>query len=439
MHANIRYTLLSLLLVFLSYGRVRAQQPITLNEAITIGLENNYGIRLDKKEVGIAKQLNSWGNAGAYPSINLGLDFNNSLNIQGSEQNQTGLVQPNIRVNWLLFDGFAVRIRKDRLALLEEFSEGNAAMVVENTIQAIVLAYYKIVLEHERLNVLEEVMNLSKDRYDYIQNRLDLGAGSTYEALQAKNAWLTDKSFYLNQAMIYRGTVRELEYLLGQDKASGYTPADTLSPVIRSYQLNDLKEKMEVSNQTLKNQYLNQRILERNLALDKSGRYPSLNVSAGGRYSEYPNGINDLENLKAMSGSYNFYTNFALSFNLFNGNKVNRDIQISLINQEIGRIELEDMKHQLTNRLINVYDLFEVRQELAEVARENKETAALNLQISTDKYRNGVINSFNFRDVQRTYLETSLAELRALYELIASHVDLIRLTGGIITEYENLD
>jgi outer membrane protein TolC len=115
---------------------------------------------------------------------------------------------------------------------------------------------------------------------------------------------------------------------------------------------------------------------------------------------------------------------------------VQTNIIIAEIEKEIGDIRLEDMKHQLNNRLLNIYDLYEVRKELSMVARENMVTAKLNLEISTDKYKNGVINSFNFRDVQRGYLLTALSYFAAEYELIASHVDLVRLTGGIITEYD---
>jgi len=414
-----------------------AQQPITLQEAISIALENNYGIRIEKSNVEIAKMQNNWQYAGAYPSLSFGLGFNNSVTQNNDVFNETALVQPSLRLNWILFNGFAVRIQKSQLGLLETLSEGNSVLVIENTIQAIILSYYKIVLEKERLKVMKDVMDLSKDRFDYVQNRKDLGAGTTYELLQAKNAWLTDKSNYLNQQMIYRTSMRELGYLLGQKGVTSYAPADTLAPVLNDYKLADLKNKMELNNRTLKNQYINLALLDKNIALEKSSRYPSLSLSGGTNYNFYPEKMNDnYQSLEILNKTISYYANFALSFNIYNGNRVHTNIKIAEINKEIGDIRLEDMKHQLNNRLLDMYDLFEVRKELAVVAHENLETAKLNLEISTDKYKNGVINSFNFRDVQRVYLQTALYELTALYQLIASHVDLVRLTGGIITEYE---
>ncbi len=426
------------LMMMQAFSNVSAQQAITLQEAISIGMENNYGIRIEKSNVEIAKKQNNWQYAGAYPSLNLDVGFNNSFNERIDTYNETALIQPSLRMNWVLFNGFAVRINKSKFGLLENLSEGNSVLVIENTIQAIILGYYKIVLEKERLQVMKEVMDLSKDRYDYIENRKNIGAGTTYELLQAKNAWLTDKSNYLNQQMIYRTSMRELGYLLGKKDVTEFAPVDTLAPVLNDYVLGDLKNKMESNNRTLKNQYINLALLEKNIKMEKSSRYPALSFSGGGNYNFYPEGMNDnYDNLQTLNKKLSFYANFALSMNIYNGNRVHTNIKIAEIEKEIGDIRLEDMKHQLNNRLLDMYDLFEVRKELAVVAHENLETAKLNLEISTEKYKNGTINSFNFRDVQRGYLQTALYELSAVYQLIASHVDLIRLTGGIITEYDN--
>jgi outer membrane protein TolC len=432
------YIIVLLLLMLSIPVASTAQRNITLAEAIGLGLANNYGIRIESSNVEIAKKQNNWQYAGAYPSLSFGFGFNNSLNQRNDKYLETAQVQPSMRLNWILFNGFAVRIQKGRFGILEDLSEGNSVLVIENTIQAIILGYYKIVLEKERLKVMKEVMDLSKDRYDYVQNRKDLGAGTTYELLQAKNAWLTDKSNYLNQQMIYRSAMRELGYLLGQKDVNEYSPADTLAPVLNSYTLADLKNKMESNNTTLKNQYLNLALLEKNIDYEKSARFPALTFSGGSNYNYYPEKMNDsYDNLQALNKTFSFYANFALSFNIYNGNRVHTNIKIAEIEKQVGDIRLDDMKHQLNNRLLNMYDLFEVRKELAIVAHENLETSKLNLEISTEKYKNGVINSFNFRDVQRTYLTTALYELSALYQLIASHIDLVRLTGGIITEYDN--
>ena len=79
-------------------------------------------------------------------------------------------------------------------------------------------------------------------------------------------------------------------------------------------------------------------------------------------------------------------------------------------------------------------DFYDVRKQLLDVAQIGVKSATLNLQIATEKFRAGTINSFNFRDVQLIFLNASLAELEVTYNLIASETELMRLTGGIISE-----
>ena len=66
------------------------------------------------------------------------------------------------------------------------------------------------------------------------------------------------------------------------------------------------------------------------------------------------------------------------------------------------------------------------------MANENLEAAELNLSISEEKYRSGVINSFNYRDIQLIYLSVSYQRLQAVYNLIGSRTALTRITGGFL-------
>ncbi len=425
------------LILLISFGVARqsqAQEALSLQEAITLGLENNYKIQMERNDVEIAHRQNTWGNAGAYPALTFNATASTNLTDLTENNNRSGSLTPALQLNWVLFDGFAIRIRKDRLNQLSQLSEGNAAVVIENTVQAIILAYYDVQLEQERLALFREVMKLSEDRFNYIQNRVDMGAGSTYEALQAKTAWLTDKSLYLSQEMVVRSAHRLLGYLLATPDQNSFALSDSLKPVIHDYELAALQDKMVASNQTLQNQYLNLQLLERNMALERSERYPTLALNSRGQYDDYPDFLNNPSS--SNKSRLGLYSSLSLSYNISNGNRVNRNIAIARIQQATGDIQLADMKHQLNSQLINLHDLFGVRKELVYVAQENLATAKLNLDISTEKYRNGVINSFNFRDVQRTYLQTALSKLNAVYNLIETHTDLVRITGGIIGEYE---
>jgi len=159
-------------------------------------LENNYGIVISKSEVDIA-EINHWGTAGKYP--NIGFDVNSSNSKELIDNTTSNRIAGSVGLNWAIFNGFRANITKERLAQLESLAKVNAAVVVENTIQEVILSYYNILLQKEKLTVLKNLKTLSEDRYKYIQLKFEVGGTVIYELLQAKNVFLEDKASFLNQ------------------------------------------------------------------------------------------------------------------------------------------------------------------------------------------------------------------------------------------------
>ena len=132
------------------------------------------------------------------------------------------------------------------------------------------------------------------------------------------------------------------------------------------------------------------------------------------------------------NGSYTPYGNLRLSYDIYAAGVRKRSMEIARINEDIARVEIEEMEHALTNELFNLFDFYGVRLELLKVADENLAAAELNMSISEDKYKSGVINSFNYRDIQLIYLNASIRRLQAVYNLISSRTQLTRITGGFL-------
>ena len=420
---------------------INAQDPLTLDDAILLGLKNNFDIRIAKQEYNIAALINKQGTAGRWPSIEIGV---NSLNRYGNSpilnpnsmefgliDQEVSTVNPYIELRWLLFDGLAVTMNKQKLDLLENFSYGFSTIVIENTIQAIILGYYFALLEFERLEVLREVKELSGDRYNYEMLRKDLGTSVTFDVLQAKNSFLSDSTNFLLQELNVKNALLRLNLLLGEPPSSQFVLVDSFAVESLNYSLEDMMEKMLSNNRNLTNQYVNQEILRKDVSIAKADVWPTLSMATGADYTQ--NWFN-FEPAQANTYLYNFYGNFALSFNLFNGGNTRRAIKEARINEKIGSLEIAQLTQTLENQLVNEFELYKIRRQLLVVADVNLESARLNLDIATEKYRNGTINVFNFRDVQLIFLNASANKLNAIYDLINSQVELLRLTGGIIID-----
>ena len=179
--------------------KAQTATPLSLKSAIDIMLEKNFDIQIVGKNLESARLNNTLGEAGFYPIIDVGAAQNNrydntraNVTTNDRDESVSNSVRPYAQLNWTLFNGFAARISKDKFEMLENLSEGNVALVVENNIQAVVLAYYQVLLNVEKLSTIERVKKLSSDRYDYILTKQSYGGAVSYDVLQSQNAFLSD-------------------------------------------------------------------------------------------------------------------------------------------------------------------------------------------------------------------------------------------------------
>ncbi len=311
-----------------------AQDTLTLQQAIEKGLENNYQIRISYKQVEIDRNNNTWGAAGRYPSISFLVTANavadryvdptllllaqDNLNDSVNVNTQQSLnITPTVNLNWVLFNGLAVNINKARLAYFEQLSEGSTTIIVENTLQSILLAYHFVLLQKEALDVLNEVKNLSRDRYNYVRIRKEYGSAVTFDVLQAQNNYLADSANALRQEINFRNAIRNLNLVLAEPVDKNYVLIEEMIEFDQVFALGDMIIKLESSNRTLQNQYINQEILKKNVSLSKSELYPMVSLTAGFGHT-YTGLYGDFENYYWDHNGYRANAGLTLSYTLSN-------------------------------------------------------------------------------------------------------------------------
>ena len=78
------------------------------------------------------------------------------------------------------------------------------------------------------------------------------------------------------------------------------------------------------------------------------------------------------------------------------------------------------------NSLITTYKLNEKAFKIAET----------NYFLATEKQNMGVINSFMLRDIEIAYITSGINAQQSAYNLMESKISLLKITGGIIQDYE---
>lgn len=431
--------MLALLLFMIPFTKGKSQEALTLSDALQVALSQNYNIQLVNKSMEITKIQNTWGEAGRYPTISLNLKQGN--NIADQSNNPTSFIQAllmsnsiegGVNVNWVLFNGFRVKANKEKLEQLEAQSEGNAALVVQNTIQGVVLAYYQAKLQSEKMALLKEVLNLSREKWEYVKIKQDFGVALTVDLLQYESSYYSDSTNLLVQELAYKNAIRNLNILMGVDETTSWSLTDKLEVEYPVYDYNDLKSKMLSNNQTIKNEYINLEILRQDIQLAKSIMYPVVAFNAGAQASQSTFKIADYP--RASGATLNYFANFTLSFTLYDGGKVKRGINMLEIQNEVNEIEMEQLKNTLSSELLSQYDFYLTRLKIFDLSKESFRVARRNMDIAQLKENSGLINSFVFRDIEMAYLRAGLAMFEAGYSLIESQTNISRLTGGLVSE-----
>jgi len=411
---------------------LKTSEKLSLSDAISISLKNNYDLIITKNSEKIAKINNTWGNTALMPTLDFSTTAQVSKNFNSSEDYKNLTFNPKISLSWTLFNGFSAMINKANYIELQKESEGNTALLVEMTIQNIILSYNNCLLQKTIMNVYKEMSDLSYDRVKKAKIGKEIGNITTYSYLLYKTSYLEDYSNYLQQKVIYENSIRTLNYNMGTEDNRLWELTTPLVADTANYELEVLSEKLKSNNQTLKNQYINQNILALKIKSVKNSNYPSLKLNASAMHNNSKT-YYDGSTADRSAHSNEVGAGLTFSWNIFNGGTKKRAIQIAKINAETGNVKIDQMLHSLTNQLSQLLSSYNSDKQVYNLNIERLKAAKLNLEISTDNYNNGVIDSFDYRDIQVNYLNAAIAKLKAAYSLIESKTELMQITGNIVS------
>ena len=453
--------------------QVCAQSELSLVNAIQRGLQNNFDAQIQNLEVEQAKLLNNWGQAGRLPTINLTTNSNNSF-VQRKPANPFAVAGRNksnnfpaqLDIQWILFNGFGIRLNKARLQQIENQTAGNARFIIENTTQTIILGYYNALLEKQRLEVRKKVMNFSKERYDFVRLKKELGGAITFDVLQEQNNYLTDSANVLRQELLFKNAVRNLNELMNEPLATTYLFADSLFFEDEKLDYDEMRQKMISSNASLRNQFIAQELQRLVTQSARAAMYPtlSLNLGANGSLDQLnanfrTNTGNTIENtvgfvnrdvaqpvyntvnettltpLTQHGNSYGVYGNLTLRFTLFNGGQLKKIMETARIEEKIVQLGTDQLKLSLENDLIANYDLYLLRKQLVLIAQTKLKAAELNLNLATERYKNGSFSAIDLRIVQENYQNSAIENYTAIFDVLSVNIELVRMTGGLLDDY----
>lgn len=416
----------------------QVQEPLDLEKALQLGLENNLQVKIGVENRNL-RELDKKIAAGSLfmPTLNA-----NYLRTFATEDvTQTFVSDPNNpreidaaksknkAYSFVGIYGFRPEslLTMRRLGMLEEISDLDAKIIVENTVAGISTSYYRLILELQRLKVLQQTLFLSKARLDISQAQYELGGAGKRDYLAAQVDYNGDSSLLITQYQVIQNARVNLNELLASDPDTDFLIQDSTITIGDRLALDSLYENAFLENkQLLVNQRNNNEAFLRIRELQAS-RLPGINLNSSFNNSVFNSDAGFLIQNERQGLNYGG----TITFNLFSGLTLNRRIQSAKVNQRIQDYSLEQYEIQLKSDIQRAYNTYENNLGLLSIEQTNYQVAKENSEIALERFRLGIASYLEFRDAQVNLLSAENRLITSVFQIKQQEIELLRLSGKI--------
>lgn len=427
-----------LILLFLVFSIGYSQEQLTKKEAVSLALENNYGILLAKNNVKIAENNASIYNTGYLPKItassdvdysNTSTDYTLQSGTKTTTNNaETATYSGYLSLNYTLFDGFGRVYNYKKLKESYNLSELEAKAIIENSLLNVFELYFEVArLTEDAKNILES-LTISKQRLTRANYAFEYGQNTKLQLLNAEVDVNNDSINYLNINQLLKNSKRDLNLVLGRNISTNFN-VDTAISFDSLFEFETVLEKAK--NNNIEIQKLNKSIVLNalDIKLNKSDLLPTLSLN-----SSY--GISETDN--DNSYTYANYLNkglsagISLNWNIFDGGTTKTRIQNSKITAHNLQIEKQQVNSNLERAVANALETYNNSLFILKAEEKNVETNIRNFSRTEEQFKLGQITNIEFRQAQINLLNAKSSLNQAKYNAKNTELTILQLTGELL-------
>ncbi len=419
------------------------QELLSLENAISITLENNYGIQIAKRTVQQAENNSHLLNKGLLPSLTgtASASRNSSSSemttSEGVEFEIDDAVNKNysagLKVSFTLFDGFQRWYKNKNLDESLALSKLDARQIVESTLIDVYSTYYTANLFDQNVSNQTEILKISKQRLARVKAHASFGQVSQLDVLNAEVDVNNDSISLLNLQNQMTNIKRDLNLLLGRK-------IDILFVTNLEVAMNNDLKKLDLLNSALDE---NVQVLKRRQQLrigqnldeiNKSTWLPKLSFNSTYNWSLQDNSItptigNQIQLQEQQNIGLN--TGIALNWDIFDGGSNIIRKQNSAIDILNAETNLELVQQELSRDILNAWSNYQNALYLINVQAKNVETNQNNFARTKEKFNLGQINSITFRQAQINLLNAQTIFNKSKFDAKLSELQLLQLSGRL--------
>lgn len=433
------YRSILLIVLFVASNALAQQKIISPNEAVSLALENNYGIKLANNQTEIANNNANILNSRFLPTLNgiagASIDKQNSEgqlangDVRLAEGAETRRYNASVNLNYVLFDGLGRSYNYKQLKERYQLSELQARETIENTIIQLFTIYYSVAQITENSAVIKQSLEISKDRLLRAQYQFDYGQSSKLGVLNAEVDINNDSIVFINTKQQLLNAKRDLNVVLGNTLVGNFG-VETQIDFDVLFNREELYQQAKTRNTALLQIEKNIVISKYDLKTGKSTFLPTIGLVGSYGWNESTNNSPLaflIQNTNTgLSGGLN------LSWNLFDGGSTITRVKNAKINLESQQLQKEQLQIELERDFNNAWEGYQNKLSIYKIQEGNLITSQNNFVRTEEKFKIGQVNSIEFRQAQLNLLSTELSRNQMKFEAKLAELELLKLCGELL-------
>lgn len=428
----------SLFLVFiLAQGlSAKAQQKITLKDAVQIALKNSYDIKLVENTAQIAKNNNDYGVAGALPSVSAtGNENKTSSTLQQQYADPTRnttksgvegtTVTAGLTASVILFNGYRVQSTKERLAMLENQSNSVLKAQIQNTTATVMQQYYNVVRQQAYLTTLQKSIDASQQRLDIVKTKQTVGVANESDYLQSSldlNALIQAKQ---NQILV-------IDQAKGDLLNSLVMPANAQIEIKDSLFVDGTLAFKDIEAKSMQNPSLQstEQQIKINELIEKETRalmYPTLRANTGYNFSSNKSAAG----FSLLNETYGPFVGLNLSVPIYMGGASKKGYQNAKINTTIANVQYQSAVADMSTNVTKTFQSYQTSVKQLPTEMQNYQMSQSLLNLVMQKFQLGQATIVDVKQAQQSFEAAGFRFVSLVYTAKVAEIELKRLSNQL--------
>lgn len=413
-----------------------AQNILSLKEALKIGLENNFEIRIAKNDAVFAKESNTYGTAGYLPNASLtggtGFQVNNISQkfASGLEVNRNGVLTrqntAGLAVNWLFFDGGKMFITKKKQDTQQTAAEIRVQNQVINFSDTLAAAYFQLVLAKLDGKITNQDIARTDERLKIASEQLRVGTRPKSDLILAQidlNILKNKLASQNHQVEIRKGSFNQL---LGRDPEIEFDVLDEVEPTIPQ-EYSNLKAKVIGQNLQLKFQQKNLEVSKLAIKEVKSRGLPQISLNSAYNFAQ----TNNQAGFALFNRSLGPNVGLSATVPLFSGVSIRKLVSLANIDLETKNLQVKLAENRLLSQLWRALKNLDIQIESMAFEKQNIDLATENNEIVKGRFRLGQATSLELKEAENQLSNAQSRMLQAKFNAKIFENQVLRLAGEL--------